>query len=453
MLSRRGFIGATAVSVAAAATGAFPRMTGAGPAPPDEAWPDPARTRDDADLLRGIRDQDLPPSIARLESRADEAEPITAAERAGRIERARRLMRETDVDALLLTGGTSLTYFSGMTWGLSERLFALVVPLEGGAFVVTPAFEEDRAREQIALGPFDADTPVLTWQEDESPYALVAGGLRDLGIASGRMGVEETVRFVFSDGVAQAAPALELTSGTPVTFGCRGRKDDHELALMRLASKVTLAAYEAAYLALEEGMTQQDFARLVSLAHARLGFPGGAGVQTGEYSALPHGSITPQVIREGTILLIDGGCSVEGYRSDISRTFVLGRPTEKMKRVFDIERRAQDAALAAAGPGIEAQAVDAAARRVIEEAGYGPGYTYFTHRVGHGIGMDGHEWPYLVKGNTMPLAPGHTFSDEPGIYIRGEFGVRLEDDMLITEDGAELFTPQSPSLEEPFATE
>ncbi len=451
MLSRRGFIGAT---VAAAATRAvFPRTAAAGPPPPDEAWPDPTRPRDDADLLRGFQDQDLPPSIARLQSRADEARPITADERAGRIERARRLMREADIDALFLTGGTSLDYFSGMSWGLSERLLALVVPVTGRAFVVTPAFEEDRAREQIASGPFDSDTPVLTWQEDESPYALVAGGLRDLGITSGRLGIEETVRYVFSDGVSKAAPALDLTSGTPITFGCRGRKEDHELELMRLASEVTLAAYEAAYLALDEGMTQDDFARLVSIAHSRLGFSGGAGVQTGEYSALPHGSITPQVVREGTILLIDGGCAVEGYRSDLSRTFVLGRPTDKMKRVFDIERRAQDAALAAAGPGVEAQAVDGAARGVIEEAGYGPGYTYFTHRVGHGIGMDGHEWPYLVKGNTMPLQPGQTFSDEPGIYMRDEFGVRLEDDMLVTGDGAQLFTPQSPSLEEPFATE
>jgi len=197
-------------------------------------------------------------------------------------------------------------------------------------------------------------------------------------------------------------------------------------------------------------MTQADFARLVSMAHERLGFPGGASVQVGEYSALPHGSVTPQTIREGTILLIDGGCGVEGYRSDISRTFVLGAPTEKMKQVFAIELRAQTAALRAARPGVECQAVDAAARQVIVDAGYGPGYTYFTHRVGHGMGMDGHEWPYLVKGNTLPLAPGMTFSDEPGIYIRGEFGVRLEDDMVITEAGAELMTPQSPSLENPF---
>ena len=229
-------------------------------------------------------------------------------------------------------------------------------------------------------------------------------------------------------------------------------KDAHELELMRLASAVTLKAYEAAYRSLQEGMTQDDFARLVRLAHQQLGFEGGAGVQVGEYSALPHGSLTPQVIRQGTILLIDGGCSVEGYASDISRTFVLGKATDKMKQVFELEFKAQSAALAAARPGVACEAVDAAARTVIEQGGYGPGYTYFTHRVGHGMGMDGHEWPYLVKGNTLPLAPGMTFSDEPGIYIRGEFGVRIEDDMVITENGAELFTPQSPSLEEPFAT-
>jgi Xaa-Pro dipeptidase len=197
-------------------------------------------------------------------------------------------------------------------------------------------------------------------------------------------------------------------------------------------------------------MTQNDFADLVTLAHTRLGFTGGAGVQVGKYSALPHGSATPQVIREGAILLIDGGCSVEGYASDISRTFVLGRATARMKQVFEIEQRAQKAALAAARPGVECQEVDAAARKVIVDAGFGPDYKYFSHRVGHGMGMDGHEWPYLVRGNTLPLAPGMTFSDEPGIYIPGEFGVRLEDDMVITENGAELFTPTSPSLEDPF---
>lgn len=392
----------------------------------------------------------LPPSIASLTSMRDQARPITADERRGRIEKARRLMAAENIDALMLCSGTSLVYFTNIRWSGGERLFTCIVPAKGDPFFVCPAFEEDRAREQIALGPFAGTADVRTWEEHESPYERVAQGLRDRGLTTGRVGVEETVKFVFSDGVAQAAPAMSLVSGTPVTAGCRMVKDAHELELMQLASNVTLRAYEAAYKALAEGMTQNDFAALVAAAHARLGFNGGAGVQVGPYSALPHGSIQPQVVREGTILLIDGGCSVEGYASDLSRTFVLGRATDKMKHVFEIERRAQDAALAAAKPGVPCEAVDAAARKVIVDAGYGPDYKYFTHRVGHGMGMDGHEWPYLTRGNTLPLAPGMTFSDEPGIYIPGEFGVRLEDDMYITDEGAKLFTPQSESLETPF---
>jgi Xaa-Pro dipeptidase len=392
----------------------------------------------------------LPPSIQALSSMRGQARPITAEERRGRIERARRLMAQQKLDALVLCSGTSLVYFTNIRWSGAERLFACVVPLKGEPFFVCPAFEEDRAREQIALGPFSGTADVRTWHEHEDPYARVAQGLKDRGISTGRIGIEETVKFVFSDGIAQAAPGVKTVSGTPVTAGCRGVKDAHELELMQLASTVTLKAYEAAWKALTDGLTQNDFARLVSAAHERLGFSGGAGVQVGEYSALPHGSIQPQTVREGSILLIDGGCSVEGYASDISRTFVLGKPTDKMKRVFEIERRAQDAALAAARPGVACEAVDAAARKVIVDAGFGPDYKYFTHRVGHGMGMDGHEWPYLVRGNTLPLAPGMTFSDEPGIYIRGEFGVRLEDDMYITPDGAKLFTPQANSLEQPF---
>lgn len=392
----------------------------------------------------------LPPSIEALTSMRAQARPITADERRGRIEKARRLMAAEKIDALMLCSGTSLVYFTNIRWSGGERLFTCVVPVKGEPFFVCPAFEEDRAREQIGLGPFAGTADVRTWEEHESPYARVAEGLRDRGLTAGRIGVEETVKFVFSDGVAQAAPAMSLVSGTPITAGCRMVKDAHELELMQLASNVTLKAYEAAYKALAEGMTQNDFADLVSAAHARLGFSGGAGVQVGEYSALPHGSMHPQVVREGTILLIDGGCSVEGYASDLSRTFVLGKATDKMKAVFEIERRAQDAALAAARPGVPCQAVDAAARKVIVDAGYGPDYKFFTHRVGHGMGMDGHEWPYLTRGNTLPLAPGMTFSDEPGIYIPGEFGVRLEDDMYITDDGAKLFTPQSNSLEQPF---
>lgn len=394
----------------------------------------------------------LPPSIASLTSMRGTVTPISRDERRARVDKARRLMAEHKIDALMLTGGTSLVYFSGIQWGLSERLFSLVIPKSGEPFVVTPAFEEDRAREQFATSPFTGNADVRTWEEHESPYARLAQGLKDRGITTGRIGVEETVRHMFVDGLAKAAPGLTMVSGTPVTAGCRTIKDQHELDLMIFACQVTLKAYEAAWKALRPGMTQRDFQGLIAAAHTQLGYPGGASAQTAEYSALPHGSITPQVIKEGDIVLIDGGCAVEGYQSDISRTFVLGKPTDKMKKVFDIEFAAQTAALKAAKPGVPCEAVDAAARKVIEDAGYGPGYKYFTHRVGHGMGMDGHEWPYLVKGNTLPLAPGMVFSDEPGIYIRGEFGVRLEDDMYITADGAALMTPQSRSLEQPFAT-
>ncbi|HEV8195774.1 MAG TPA: Xaa-Pro peptidase family protein [Gemmatimonadales bacterium] len=392
----------------------------------------------------------MPPSIKALTSMRSLARPISVAEREARLAKARTLMGAEKIGALFLTGGTSLNYFTNISWGLSERLLALVLPVEGRAFVVCPAFEHDRALEQIESGPLKGTADVMVWEEHENPYQRVAEGLRARGITTGRLGMEETVRSVFAAGVGVALPAMEQVSATPVTAGCRMIKDAHELALMQLAGHVTLKAYEAAYRALHDGMTQDQFADLVALAHHRLGFDGGAGVQVGKYSALPHGSATPQVIRPGTILLIDGGCQVEGYSSDLSRTFVLGKATSRMKQVFEIEQRAQKAALAAARPGVQCQAVDAAARKVIVDAGFGPDYKYFGHRVGHGMGMDGHEWPYLVRGNTLPIRPGMTFSDEPGIYIPGEFGIRLEDDMHITEDGAELFTPTSPSLEDPF---
>lgn len=393
----------------------------------------------------------LPEPIASLKSRKAEAQPITTAEREQRMERARQLMAQNKIDAIMVMGGTSLVYFSNIHWWMSERTFALILPVKGNPFYVCPAFEEDRAREQIAGGPGGNNPDIRLWQEDESPYQRIAEGLKDRGLTNGKLGMEETTRFVFSEGVAKAAPGLHIVSATPVTAGCRMIKSQHELQLMKLANEVTLAAYEAAYLSTKEGMTQHDFGGLVQAAHAQQGFQGSASIQVGDNSALPHGSAKPQVIREGTILLMDGGCNVEGYESDISRTVVLGKPTDKMKQVFEIVHKAQSSALATAKPGVECQAVDAAARKVITDAGYGPDYKHFTHRVGHGIGMDGHEWPYLVRGNTLLLAPNMTFSDEPGIYIRGEFGVRLEDDMHITENGAELFTPQSPDLEKPFA--
>jgi len=392
----------------------------------------------------------LPPAIAGLRSRRDEARPITAEERADRQENARRLMRENNLSAILLTEGTSLNYFSGVRWWGGERLFTMVLPAKGTAFYIAPAFEEDRAREQIARGPDYKNPDVRIWQEDESPYARVEQGLSDHGIATGIIGIEETVKFVFNDNIRKAAPNTTFASATPVTAGCRMIKSTHELALMRLAAQVTLAAYEATYRSMKVGMTQKDVGEMIEAAHRQLGFEGGADVQIGEYSAFPHGSVAEQKILEGTIVMIDGGCNVEGYASDITRTFVLGKPSDKMKEVFAIVHRAQSAALAAARPGVEAGSVDAAARKAVTDAGFGPDYKYFAHRVGHGMGMDGHEWPYLVRGNTTELQPNMTFSDEPGIYIRGEFGIRLEDDMHITENGAELFTPQSPSLENPF---
>ncbi|MBV9437668.1 MAG: aminopeptidase P family protein [Acidobacteria bacterium] len=392
----------------------------------------------------------LPPSIAKLQSRKDEAKPITLEERQQRMERARQLMRDNHLDAIVMAGGTSLLYFTNIHWGNSERLFAAVLPAKGEPFYVCPAFENGRAREQIANGPGGSNPDVRTWEEDVDPYQVLARGLKDRGIVGGRLGIEERTPFVFSDGIAKAAPQVSVASATPVTAGCRMIKTPHELELMQLANEVTLQAYEAVYHALQEGMTQYDFANLIAAAYGRLGFRGEASVNVGEASALPHGSAKPQTIKEGTIVLIDDGCTVEGYQSDISRTFVLGKPTDKMRKVFDIVHQAQSTALKQARPGVEAQSVDAAARKVITDAGYGPGYRYFTHRVGHGIGMDGHEWPYLVHGDTLALRANMTFSDEPGIYIPGEFGVRLEDDMHITEDGAKLFTPQSPSLEDPF---
>ena len=339
------------------------------------------------------------PLLAQLKSRKTEAKPITPSERKARIARAQQLMAENKINSICLAGGTSLEYFSGVRWGNSERMFIMVLPAKGEPFYICPSFEEGRSREQISLGNGGEHAQVFTWHEDESPYALTAAGLKERGLLTGKLGIEETVKFVFADGIAKAAPTADVTSATPITAGCRMIKSEHEMALMRLASSVTLQAYEAAWKSLKVGMTQQDFGRLVQEAHAQLGFPGSASVQVGEYSALPHGSITPQLIREGTILLIDGGCRVEGYESDISRTFVIGKPTDKMKKGFDIVHAAQSAALAKARPGVACEDVDAAARKVIVDAGYGPDYKYFTHRVGHGLGMDGHDWPFLVRGN------------------------------------------------------
>lgn len=391
----------------------------------------------------------LPPSIAALESMRSLVEPITLTERQGRIERARELMREFKMDAVVLAGGTSLDYFTGIRWGNSERLFAVVIPAKGRAFTVCPSFEESRASEQIAKSPL-ADAEIMTWDEDESPYDLLAKGLKSRSLAGGVLGFEERIPFVFSREISRAAAGASIVDATPVTAGCRMIKSPHEIELMSIANQATLKVYKAVYLALRPGMTQADAETMVDAAYRRVGFRGEASIEVGEFSAQPHGSLTPQTIQEGMMIVIDDGCKVEGYGSDITRSFVLGKPGDKMKKVFDVVYRAQRAALNAVRVGAECQSVDSAARKVIVEAGFGPGYKYFRHRLGHGIGMDGHEWPYLVGGNRTLLKAGMTFSDEPGIYIPGEFGIRLEDDMRVTLDGGFLFTAQSTSLENPF---
>ena len=392
----------------------------------------------------------LPSAIAQLPSLKDQAQPITAQERGERQEKARRLMMRNSIDAVLLMSGTSLEYFAGIKWWGSERTFAMVLPTKEKPFFVCPAFEQARAMEQLANSPQAGVADIRIWQEDESPYQKLAQGLHDLGVTTGTLGIEETVRFVFSNAIAQAAPQIRMVSATPVTAGCRMIKSPHEISLIGLACKATLSVYEAVFKSLHEGMTDFDIRRLVRLAYEKVGFEGDVDVSIAANSSSPHGSTEAQKVREGSIIMLDDGCLVEGYQSDITRTFVLGTPSDKMQKVFDIVHRAQSAALQAARPGVPCENVDAAARKIISDAGYGPEYRFFTHRLGHGMGMDGHEWPYLVRGNKTLLEPNMVFSDEPGIYIPGEFGIRLEDDMHITENGAELFTPQSPSLTEPF---
>ena len=365
--------------------------------------------------------------------------PISDAERLARIEKAKRLMAEQGIDAMLLEGGTSMYYYTGVRWGNSERPFAVVIPARGEPAWVTPAFEEARARELIKFS-----TDVRVWQEDESPYRVIAGILRDRR-ATGKVGIEERLRFFIYDGVRQELPSLQFVSATPVTAGCRMFKSPAEIALMQRANDITLQAIGSTFASLKEGMTNQQVSEAVAAATRKLGGKSdGALVIFGKYTAFPHGSVQPQSLREGDVVLIDAGCTVEGYVSDITRTSVFGKPTQRMLDVWEVERRAQDAALAAAQPGATCESVDAAARKVITAAGFGPDYKVpgLPHRTGHGIGLDGHEWTNFVRGNTTRIAPGMCFSDEPTIAIYGEFGVRLEDCLHVTETGPKLFTPQ-----------
>jgi len=371
--------------------------------------------------------------------------PIIDEERQDRLEKARNLMHEQSIDALLFDAGISLKYFTDINWGRSERLFAMILPKNGAPQYVAPKFEESRTREQVG------NAPLLTWEEDESPYTLVRRILLDNHILTGTIGIEETTRHFVTENISKEIGNIKLVSGTLITAECRCVKSPHEIELMQIADDITAEVFKASIPQLREGMTEREFSSIISKQFSEFGVGGGALVLFGEASAHPHGLEKQHVLQEGDIVLIDGGCSVEGYASDVTRTTVFGKPTDKMKKVFNIVLTAQSSALAAAKPGVPAEAIDAAARKVIVDAGYGPDYKYFTHRLGHGIGMEGHEWYYLVRGNKRPEKVGETHSNEPGIYIVGEFGIRLEDEMLITENGAKLLLPQAESLEKMFS--
>jgi len=392
--------------------------------------------------------QDVPELIRNLKPMTDGIQPITDDERHARMEKARRLMRENKLGAIFLEGGSSLFYFTGTRWPPADRIFGLIFPAQGEPAWIVSGQDESKARAATRLV-----TDFRISREEGNQYKLIVQFLKERGVSSGQVGIEERVRFAVFDGLRKEAPSLEFISADPVTAGCRVIKSPAELALLQRANDITIAAYKAAFATMKEGMTQIEMRNNISAAYRALGVSGEAMVSFGKYTAFPHGSITPQKLQEGDIVLVDDGCTVDGYNSDITRTTVFGKSTARQRDIWSLERRAQDAALAAAQPGATCESVDAAARKVITDFGFGPDYKVpgLPHRTGHGIGLDGHEWTYLVRGNKTRLQPGMCFSDEPMVAIYGEFGIRLEDCMYITESGARTFSKQSPAIDQPFA--
>ena len=382
-----------------------------------------------------------------LKPMTDGVVPISEMDRQGRIEKAKRLMIEHNIQAIYMESGTSMFYFTGTRWGNSERMFALVLPAKGEVAWICPAFELDRAHELI-----DSRADIRTWEEHESPYKRVTEIFADRGIRNGHIGFEERVRFFLFDGIRKEAPHLEYVSADPITIGCRVIKSPKEIALMQRANDITIEAYKASIKRLETGMTGGDFRSIASAAHSALGASGGIGAQIAEASSNPHGSIKRIELKEGDIVLMDGGCNIDGYRSDISRTIVYGEPNQRQREMWNLAKKAQSAVFETAGVGVPCEDADAAARRVYVDHGFPGGYKLpgCPHRSGHGIGLDGHEWINLVKGNTRPMEPGMCFTNEPMLVLPGEFGVRLEDDFYIAEEGPRYFTTPSPSIDEPF---
>lgn len=397
----------------------------------------------------GVASAQTPDRSAALQNLAVDAEPISKAEHEARIAKAQSLMQAQGIKALVIEAGSALTYFTGLQWWRSERFTGVVIPAEGEPVVVTPYFEEPSVRESLRV-----DAEVRTWHENENPFLLVAGALSDFGFEDGKIAIEETVRHFVSNGIAKAAPGFELVSGMSVTRGVRMYKSPAEIALMQTSNDITLAAYRHIYPKVELGMSQGDISAMMSEATRQLG--GNVEfsmVLLNEASAYPHGTRSPQTVREGSVILMDCGCGVHDYESDISRTWVFGEPTAKQREVWATVKEGQELALETAKVGVRAGLVDETVRAFYEAKGYGPGYRTpgLSHRLGHGIGMDGHEPVNFVEGEDTLLAPGMCLSNEPGIYIFGEFGVRLEDCLYMTEEGPKLFSPLSPSIDQPFA--
>ena len=383
-----------------------------------------------------------------LKPLTEAAKPIGGDERRARIAKAQRLMQEQNIGALLVESGASLDYFTGIRWWRSERTTAAILPAVGEVIVVTPAFEEPSVRETLQV-----EGEVRPWDEHESPFERIVQGLRDRKVKGGRLAVESTTRFFIVDGIRKLSNAYEIVSADAVVRACRMIKSPAELALMQIANDVTLAALAHVHGRISAGMRQSEIAAMMVEATTALGGVSDFALTLlNEASAYPHGSAAPQRVREGSVILMDCGCSVHGYQSDISRSWVFGEPTPKQRKVWLTVRRGQEIALAAAEIGTPVGKIDEAVRGFYESEGWGPGYHLpgLPHRTGHGIGMEGHEPAYLVRGDATKLAPGMCFSDEPGLYIPGEFGIRLEDCWHMTESGPRLFTPFAKSIEQPI---
>lgn len=398
-------------------------------------------------MTTGIGGSTIEMELAGLGPWADIAPAIIPAEREARLEKARQLMVAMGADALLVGAGASLHYFAGVPWGASERLVAMLLTRSGDPLLFAPTFE---------LGSLAADTAISAsvrdWQEHESPYALVAGALAERGVAT--LAVDPAMAFTMVDRLRKAAPAVGLLDATPVIDGCRMVKSTAELAALRQAKQMTLEVQRRAARILYPGITATEVKRFIEQAHRALGAAGNSFciVQFGRSTAFPHGLPGESVLAEGDVVLIDTGCLVQGYHSDITRTYVFGEPTPEQRRIWAIEREAQQAAFDAVRPGVLCEAVDEAARRVLAAHGLGPDYRLpgLPHRTGHGIGLSIHEAAYLVRGDKTPLAPGMCFSNEPMIVVPDRFGIRLEDHFHVSETGAEWFTQPSPSIDRPF---